>query len=380
MNVAILDDGVNKKEIRTRVIRKAFVNDSKCLNTSFSHGTICAKIIEKYGKVDTFFDLKILNESCKGDIETLISALEYCKRLKVSLINLSIGIENYLESSIEYWKLYKVCNDLSKKGVMIFSAQSNSGVKTIPADFACVYSVEDFFNFFCKPSMIYRRSDYYAISKHYLQFKQKAIISERCNSFACAYATALSSKNTDIFDFGVILNSSISSSSVFFYIENFNRNADKRSIYKEIFLQRKGLLHSFWGSVSTLLPKNKIEIPILYISCTDSWKRAMQLAKELKFLLKKDGYRANILSFTPSAIKYDIDYIPNANLLRAYTISSHSEIIIVLYSNKVFTEPDDLEVLVSHDEFICKFDKKTIYKTNVKNTYELYKFIVKCYS
>lgn len=202
MVVAVIDDGVYSLDFKIPVDNYELQGDNfiKVKTTNhinrFSHGTICAKIIEKYGEVEKIISIKILDDNDLGDVSRLIDALVFCSKLNIDIINISAGAESYFEYSKEFVELYKICQMLYEGNVIIISAQSNNPSISIPAAFPTVLSVEQIHITDNLTIYGFRQSDIYTSGDVSISICGKAFTPEKCNSYACSFATAFFSLRT----------------------------------------------------------------------------------------------------------------------------------------------------------------------------------------
>ena len=195
MIIAVIDDGICQQEIKTpvEVHYTGKKQSSEFVQTDAgSHGTVCAKIIEKYAPPEKFIDIPFLGDD-DADLEDMCRALECCLELNADVINLSCGSAFYDSASEVYARLLEVCRKLYKKGVKIYAAQNNAGYLTVPAQFPYVTSVEQYDRDGMSTHELYRRSDLYTESVHSIVTGGKREKTLKCNSYACAYATACES-------------------------------------------------------------------------------------------------------------------------------------------------------------------------------------------
>ena len=191
MKIAVIDDGIFPQSVNLSVknylVQNGIVKVIDGLNIApLSHGSICAKIIEKYVNCDvSIIGIQILNEDDTGLLDDLIVALKWCHENDVRVINLSCGLSGQVETN----DLLEICQKLHNDGVEIVAAQNNNGALTYPACFPCVTSVEQR-NYQTNYLDWYRISDIYAEGEHLLTHGDTAFYSVKCNSFACAYASA----------------------------------------------------------------------------------------------------------------------------------------------------------------------------------------------
>ena len=193
MIVAILDDGICREEIKTKVERYCVgksVDPKATFDNIKSHATICAKIIEKYSSPKKIYDIAFLGCDDTATPDDMISALEFCLGLDIDVINLSNGIEVCGVKNDYMQRFLNVCGKLYKKGIRIFAAQSNSGMATVPALFSCTISVEQIRPVGNIMRLPYRKSDIYTNGVHMIPLGGKRHFTAMSNSYSCPYAVA----------------------------------------------------------------------------------------------------------------------------------------------------------------------------------------------
>ena len=96
VKVAIIDDGINNEFLFEKAVNYSYENGEivsdgiKC--NKISHGTKCAKIFESYARHYILYGIKILNSNRETNIQSLLCALEWCKKNDIKLISLSLGV------------------------------------------------------------------------------------------------------------------------------------------------------------------------------------------------------------------------------------------------------------------------------------------------
>lgn len=195
MRIAIIDDGISEEYVDTKIEHYCVIDgkvkksDTKDL-ASLSHAWHCAKIIEKYykGSEDlTLIDLRILYEDDQGKPEDLITALEFCSKMKIKLINLSCGFD----AGSKEQELNFICKKLYDDGAVMIAANNNSCLLTYPACLPTVVSVEEEIAVPELAPLWYVAVDVSAHGEHQLMFGEKEIYSMSSNSYSCAYVTAI---------------------------------------------------------------------------------------------------------------------------------------------------------------------------------------------
>lgn len=144
IHVCVIDDGVCEDEICT--FKNVQIGNGKVINTfnvckKNSHGTGCAKVIVKHAEKDTLISsVSILNRQCKGNIQSLCTAFEWCVENDVDIINLSLGSIFFKDKEL----LLSAVNHCAENGIVIVGATSNEGYVTYPASFTNVLGVRSF--------------------------------------------------------------------------------------------------------------------------------------------------------------------------------------------------------------------------------------------
>ena len=299
MTVAVLDNGIYAEELETPVRHFSVGSavDSGFIQTNErSHGTVCAKIIEKYSSVDEILDVTFIGKDGKADISDMSEALEFCLDKKVDAINLSCGIEDYTIDSKEYRRLSDVCKKLFDNNIKIFASQNNIGRITIPAALPYTISVEQKDSKLNKLTSVYRKSDIYINGKHLIKLGNRYGFTEACNSFACAYATAeYSNKRIDI--------------------DNRARTIDEKLVR----LIEKESKHY-----------PKADIPIVYI---ENNSQAAYLAGKIKNSFTAKGYNADILSSNKKGDFVGAFYVPEECInayINLFAYFNDNDVVIVI--------------------------------------------------
>lgn len=305
MKIALLDNGICDAQISTKTDHIDLLNGAGDIKP-FSHGTICAAIIEKYGAADCFTDIRFFDSSDDKNIDRLIEALEYCYDLRPDIINLSCGIENYMEDDEKIMILHRRIKQLKEKGIDIYAAQSNFGRKTIPADFSETISVEHKRPIKNILNSVYRTSDVYIKAPFFIRINGKRFYTNSNNSFDCAYACALASRQG----------------------AHINDTAVKPML------------------IPTL--SSNINIPVIAINKSTG---ALSLAVYFKRKFQQEGYYVSIISDHNDGYPADISYYTGGNFKTwsaRYVRESHSDLVIHLTDKSVNT--CDAEIVINETD------------------------------
>lgn len=147
MLVAIIDDGIipelfgvptlfyDMVVTRWGIVRKRYPFE---YNMSF-HGSTVMGIINKYAPNVEFCSIRIFSGGImRSTCKQLVSALYWCLKKNVPIINLSLGTTN----PDDFNEIQKVVDKLISKGQIIIAAGSNSGKYTMPAFYRGVLGVK----------------------------------------------------------------------------------------------------------------------------------------------------------------------------------------------------------------------------------------------
>ena len=369
MKVAVLDNGIYSSEIDTPVRHFRLLESGiggmvetespSGFTEETAHGTICAKIIETYGKPDMIYDICCLSPEGRGDIKSLCTALGFCRTLDADAISLSAGIELCDQDSEGYIRLMEICSELSREGRAVFAAQSNLEYITVPADFPCVYSVEHYGGFGAMICGNFRKSDFCASGLHVVRLGGRMYIPEICNSYTCPYVCALFTRYGLNMPHSVFRSYDMFRYSLRKWLEYCG--IDTVSLAKHFAEGGKGSVFIEAGGIKTLIAEKlsvmekftcmrrkihylelrrrmkyimpmsgKISAPVLYVTGLDI-KTVIEGAEYFASQFMKAGYVSVTASDFVAARLFGIHYVPSekaeAGLHRLYT-SCRADLII----------------------------------------------------
>lgn len=141
VHMCIIDDGVFQE--RFNLYRDMEIVSGKIMpvtteSDEWSHGSACANVIKKcVTRPFEMSSITILDSLGKGEIDSLILALEWCKNNDVDIVNLSLGSTYFKNKN----SLLKIINQCVRSGMIIVAALSNEGYVTYPASFTNVIAV-----------------------------------------------------------------------------------------------------------------------------------------------------------------------------------------------------------------------------------------------
>ncbi len=300
LRITVIDDGIctdgMKSEISSYAVSNGEVIEADDRDIAFSsHGTVCAKIIEKYcSEPIELISIRILNKKGLGNVDDLIAALKWCEKGSIDIINLSNGVTQCSKLG----QLFDVCMRLIESGVKIIAAQSNVQVCTYPADFPFVISVEQ------KRHRRYptlMRSNIYTEGRHTIELgkRKTKTKTERCNSYACAYAASRMA-NAVLMNKSLSLECRLSDNSVQWLdrvmtIEDFAKSdnpskgdlyisgsSDKQTVIKCLDKARSVIMH---GKLPRYLEKQCRKRGILYWESGNSCKSLYQYETEAPVII-----------------------------------------------------------------------------------------------
>lgn len=404
MIIAIIDDGICKEEISSPV-EVHLVGCFKDLNFEqddhYSHGTICAKIIEKYSSPDKIIDIPFLNKEESADLLDMCTALEYCSELKVDVINLSSGCSFYDSNTAVYARLVAVCRKLYYRGVKIFAAQNNVGNMTIPAQLPYVISVEQYDKGRMSTQSLFRRSDIYTESVHSIVLNGVKKKSMLCNSYACAYASACEIAGKKAVFKKYFVSDTINSSLISY------RSKQLRNDVFELYMDESPIavgriyFHNKPASEQKFLKKNNmkslvlrddeeqiefitecskffdnIEIPYVFIQ---RHKKAMEIAELLNSEFLTNEYKSSVISSNMNDFLSGAVYSPDKcveNFARLFAYYNSCNIMIIICNIKQQKNSDDIYIVINDNGYtlIVGGKEKKITEAN-----RLYKEIIESF-
>lgn len=208
VKVAFIDDGVNlgysqiegvnlySYEVRNNSVMRfntKYVCESKYKKRNASHATKCLCVFSSFlnPKYYEVHSIKIIDrETGTASIEKLKSALRWCLRNNIKLINMSIGTTFYKD----YLKINLLIKRLRKKNTIIVAAANNNNIITYPASLPEVIGVrQDEKGNLKKKEYYFSNNDIRGIDIisccNYDNLNNINIIP--CNSYATPYISAL---------------------------------------------------------------------------------------------------------------------------------------------------------------------------------------------
>jgi len=144
MKVAIIDDGIDIETLNSctnQTEHYIVKNDNilPCLPLQEpTHGGLCAEIFsEVTGRLPDVSICLPRDGAYKGNINDLLTALNWCVKNGVDLINLSMGTTRFFDYAV----LQSAVNILNNAGIILVAGANNRGMITYPAVFNLCISV-----------------------------------------------------------------------------------------------------------------------------------------------------------------------------------------------------------------------------------------------
>lgn len=147
VHIGIIDSGYSRYQEKTGDIRKGIdiksglrefaLSDVHYANDTIGHGTACTGIILKKSPAAVIYPVKVFDQDLVCNVDELISAIEWCIKNDMHVINLSLGTTD--ENAKD--KLNEVCQKARKAGIYLVAAIDNSGNKSYPAVLPYVFGV-----------------------------------------------------------------------------------------------------------------------------------------------------------------------------------------------------------------------------------------------
>jgi subtilisin len=103
----------------------------------YGHGTACAAVIRALAPEVELVSVRVLGATLKGSAATFARGLEWCLDNDVTIANLSLSTTN------ERWaeRFHHLVDAASFRRMLLVSAMSNERKRTIPSEYAGVFSV-----------------------------------------------------------------------------------------------------------------------------------------------------------------------------------------------------------------------------------------------
>jgi subtilisin len=162
VNVAVIDSGIEDGHpLVGRVQRSIAVEDAGdevefvegAHEDLYGHGTACAGIIRSLAPAVELVSVRVLGSDLKGSAFTFANGLEWCIDNGIDIVNMSLSTSNddYAET------FYDLLDEATQRNVMVVSAMNNERKRSIPSEFAGVFSVAcceggDRERFLCNPT------------------------------------------------------------------------------------------------------------------------------------------------------------------------------------------------------------------------------------
>ena len=200
-----------------------------------SHATSCVKMfLESSSSSCLLYFIEILEtHTNRANIDSLISALTWCNVHDMQLINLSIGTISFVDAP----KLVKIVDLLTKKGIIVVSANSNDYKMTFPASFEDILSVK------CVKTTVKGEGFTYLndsidrvnitcyMNDYSFKYKNKFYFLEASNSFATAI---MSAKICDFMNNGYITLENVKSALMSYSAQSMKSSLDQHIINDEV--------------------------------------------------------------------------------------------------------------------------------------------------
>lgn len=359
MKIAIIDSGIDNKyyKFQTNVKFECIVGENNEVkenlgNDEIGHGTLCADIILRYCPNAELYVYRIYDDTLVTSSKRLINALKLCKRNKVDIINLSLG----MISKSNYDELYDICLDLTNRGVIIVASASESeSILCWPAEFTFVVKVMGNQNIAKDEYCFYESKSLTVGTFNGREFakglnNQKSIIWG--NSFACARMTGILGhqmssyggklKKIDIYDF--------------LYRNSVCTYKDPRGNYT----QQKSMKNFLLGKEIIVFPYNKEMHSIIRFSSVLKCKIvavvdfpfSRQVKKDVGKCIGLEQYGLNVESSFEKAMKLKSDTVLLGDLSEISSIRGKN--YMELYALKAFKNKKNVVTIELLKECVYK--------------------------
>lgn len=149
VKVAIIDSGVEDGHPLVGRVDRAIAVERDATNDDgvrfvdaphddlYGHGTACAGIIRGLAPGVKIFSIRVLSSNLKGSAFAFAHGLDWCidNGVQVANLSLSTGNEDYAEI------FYELADQAAYRSVMLVSALNNERKRSIPSEYAGVFSV-----------------------------------------------------------------------------------------------------------------------------------------------------------------------------------------------------------------------------------------------
>jgi subtilisin family serine protease len=147
VRVAVIDSGIEDGHPLVGAVQQAIaVEDAGDDDVEFvegphddlyGHGTACGGLIRGLAPLVDLISVRVLGPDLKGSAFTFAHGLEWCLENDVHVVNLSLSTSNedYAET------FYNLIDQATQRNVMVVSAMNNERKRSIPSEFAGVFSV-----------------------------------------------------------------------------------------------------------------------------------------------------------------------------------------------------------------------------------------------
>jgi subtilisin family serine protease len=147
VRVAVIDSGIEDghplvgKVSRAIAVEEAGDDDVQFIegphDDLYGHGTACAGLIRSMAPEVELISVRVLGPDLKGSAYNFANGLDWCIENGVQVVNLSLSTanEDYAET------FYELIDRATQHNVMVVSAMNNERKRSIPSEFAGVFSV-----------------------------------------------------------------------------------------------------------------------------------------------------------------------------------------------------------------------------------------------
>lgn len=103
----------------------------------YGHGTACAAIVRELAPEAQLVSVRVLGSNLKGSAIAFAAGVEWCLDHDVDIANLSLSTTNALHAET----FYELVDTAAFRRMLLVSAMSNERQRSIPSEFAGVFSV-----------------------------------------------------------------------------------------------------------------------------------------------------------------------------------------------------------------------------------------------
>lgn len=270
IRVAVIDSGLNLNDpffSNYKIVNYSYKEDGFYYSNTYSnnfHGAEVTKILLRESPDIEVISIQILKQNNHCSILELVEAIKFCIKIKVDIINMSLGISNLTDLNLKY--LQDLCIVAKKQGIVLFASDHNDEKKlSYPANFKEVIGIRTQSNLkdFCSIDFL-NNNLIFSDALFYIPDKNKYLI-RKGNSYLTAHIVGL------FCNYFLKVANETNQNSFLEYIRAFSEKQNVEKIYflKNDETERNSLNGRRIIYFSNVMDKNNIHIFSMYREACD---------------------------------------------------------------------------------------------------------------